>query len=74
MRTRRWFIGLLLKCEPGGSGIAGRPKVLNSEQELLAIELYSNEGLSVRAIADELGVSHMTVWRLIKHARSVRSE
>ncbi|MFH1447804.1 MAG: helix-turn-helix domain-containing protein [Candidatus Micrarchaeota archaeon] len=47
---------------------------MNIEQSALALDLYLNEGLSVRTIADELGVSHMCIWRLLKGMRSGRSE
>ena len=53
---------------------SGRPRALNIEQSALALDLYLNEGLSVRTIADELGVSHMCIWRLLKGMRSGRSE
>ena len=37
------------------------------EQELAIIDrLYLEECMSVRDIADMVGVSHMTVWRAIK--------
>ena len=43
----------------------GRPKALE-EWELAEVEkLYFDEGWPVRAIADALSVSHMTVWRAI---------
>ena len=43
----------------------GRPKRL-SEQEIAVLEeLYFQERLSVRKVADVLHVSHMTVWRAL---------
>ena len=41
---------------------------MNPDRVSLAIDLYFNESLSVRSIADELGVSHMAVWRAIRLA------
>lgn len=43
----------------------GRPSFLNEEQIRYAVELYLCESLSVRDIADMLGVSHMCVWRAL---------
>lgn len=43
----------------------GRPKALSSEEQKMALGLYFDEGMPVRAIADALGVSHMTIWRTI---------
>ncbi|MCX6777525.1 MAG: helix-turn-helix domain-containing protein [Candidatus Micrarchaeota archaeon] len=53
------------------SGIAaisrsGRTRALSEEKVELARDLYFNELLSVRAVADVLGVSHMTVWRALQ--------
>ncbi|MCX8196904.1 MAG: helix-turn-helix domain-containing protein [Candidatus Micrarchaeota archaeon] len=43
----------------------GRPKKMNDEQVATALDLYFVEGMPIREVADVLGVSHMTVWRLI---------
>ncbi len=43
----------------------GRPSFLNEEQIQYAVELYLYESLSVRDIADMLGVSHMCIWRAL---------
>ena len=44
----------------------GRTRALSEEKVELARELYFNELLSLRAVADFLGVSHMTVWRALQ--------
>ena len=43
----------------------GRPKLLTQDEIALMEELYFQERLSVRKVADALHVSHMTVWRAI---------
>ncbi len=50
-------------------GQPGRPKALSAEQAQWALEMRVVEGLSVRDIADELGVSHMCIWRLVKETK-----
>ena len=46
-------------------GRRGRPSRLSADQVSAAYALYYNEGMSVREVADELRVSHMTVWRAL---------
>lgn len=46
----------------------GRPRKMNDEQVSLAVQLYYNEGMPVREVADALKLSHMTVWRAIARA------
>ena len=41
----------------------GRPKLLSGQELELMQVLYFEERMSVRKVADAIGVSHMTVWR-----------
>jgi DNA invertase Pin-like site-specific DNA recombinase len=43
----------------------GRPRALSEQEVAEAQKLYWEECLPVRAIADALSVSHMTVWRAV---------
>jgi hypothetical protein len=43
----------------------GRPRALSEGEVAEAQKLYWEECLPVRAIADALSVSHMTVWRAV---------
>jgi len=43
----------------------GRPKALTEPEIAEAQKLYWEECMPVRAIADALSVSHMTVWRAV---------
>ena len=43
----------------------GRPRALTETEIAEAQKLYWDECLPVRAIADVLSVSHMTVWRAV---------
>jgi len=43
----------------------GRPKALTEPEIAEAQKLYWEECLPVRAIADAMQVSHMTVWRAV---------
>ncbi|VVC01490.1 Helix-turn-helix domain of resolvase [uncultured archaeon] len=44
---------------------AGRPRKMTDEQVSLAVQLYFQEGMPVREVADAIRVSHMTVWRAL---------
>ncbi|MEW6329346.1 MAG: HTH domain-containing protein [Candidatus Micrarchaeota archaeon] len=39
--------------------------MLNSEQVRFVKELYLSEPVTIRDIAEQLGVSHMCVWRAL---------
>ena len=43
----------------------GRPRALTNLEIAEAQKLYWEECMPVRAIADALAVSHMTVWRAV---------
>lgn|GEM_PF-1537361 len=43
----------------------GRPRALTEPEIVEAQKLYWEECMPVRAIADVLAVSHMTVWRAV---------
>ena len=43
----------------------GRPPVIGEHELALIDRLYMEERMSVRDIADVMGVSHMTVWRAV---------
>ena len=43
----------------------GRPRALTEPEIAEAQKLYWEECMPVRAIADALAVSHMTVWRAV---------
>lgn len=43
----------------------GRPKSLSGRELELMQVLYFEERMSVRKVADAIGVSHMTVWRAL---------
>ena len=43
----------------------GRPKVSDKEMAMEALRLYMLERLSLRKVARVMGVSHMTVYRLL---------
>ena len=47
------------------NGWGMRRKKMSGEKRFLAMNLYFNEGLSIRDVADALEVSHMTVWRAL---------
>ena len=44
----------------------GRPPVIGERELDLIDRLYMEERMSVRDIADMMGVSHMTVWRALR--------
>ena len=44
----------------------GRPPVIGEHELALIDRLYMKERMSVRDIADVMGVSHMTVWRALR--------
>ncbi|MEM0372327.1 MAG: helix-turn-helix domain-containing protein [archaeon] len=44
----------------------GRPCSLSAEEISAALEMRE-KGKSIRFIADEVGTSRMSVWRLLKH-------
>ena len=44
----------------------GRPPVIGARELELIDRLYMQERMSVRDIADMIGVSHMTVWRALR--------
>lgn len=48
-----------------GDAPRGRPRALDGWELAEAEKLYWTDGWPVRAIADALSVSHMTVWRAI---------
>jgi hypothetical protein len=52
-------------CDTGSNWRCGRPRKVNAEIEKTAHELRK-QGMSVRKIARQLGLSHMAVFRLIK--------
>ncbi len=54
----------------GEGRFGGRPRKMNDEQVSLAVQLYYNEGMPVREVADAMKLSHMTVWRAIARANS----
>lgn len=41
---------------------------MTQEQVEAALQLYFEEGLPVRQVAEMLRVSHMTVWRVVANA------
>ena len=43
----------------------GRPKVCNNDLVAKALNLYLVERMSLRDVARVLGVSHMTIYRLL---------
>jgi hypothetical protein len=43
----------------------GRPRALTEPEIAEAQKLYWEECMPVRAIADALSVSHMTIWRAV---------
>jgi len=43
----------------------GRPRRLSEQEVAMLEELYFQERMSVRKVADVLNVSHMTVWRAL---------
>ncbi|MFA5930274.1 MAG: helix-turn-helix domain-containing protein [Candidatus Micrarchaeia archaeon] len=43
----------------------GRPRALTDPEIAEAQKLYWEECMPVRAIADALAVSHMTIWRAV---------
>jgi len=43
----------------------GRPRKVSAEQADEALRLYFEERLSMRKVADILGVSHMSVYRML---------
>ncbi|MFA5105769.1 MAG: helix-turn-helix domain-containing protein [Candidatus Micrarchaeia archaeon] len=45
---------------------AGRPHLLGENEMEKISHLYLDECMTVREIADILGVSHMTVWRALR--------
>jgi DNA-binding transcriptional regulator LsrR (DeoR family) len=45
--------------------LPGRPRRLSQNEVSMAVDLYYNEGMPVREVADAMRVSHMTVWRAI---------
>ncbi|MEM4633687.1 MAG: helix-turn-helix domain-containing protein [Candidatus Anstonellaceae archaeon] len=48
--------------------LPGRPRKLTDEEMAMAINLYYNEGMPVREVAEAMKVSHMTIWRAIARA------
>jgi hypothetical protein len=52
----------------GEGRFGGRPRKMTDEQVSLAVQLYYNEGMPVREVADAMKLSHMTVWRAIARA------
>jgi len=44
----------------------GRPPVIGEPELALIDKLYMKERMSVRDIADVMGVSHMTIWRALR--------
>ena len=51
-----------------GGRFGGRPRKMTNEQVSIAVQLYYNEGMPVRDVADAMKLSHMTVWRAIARA------
>ena len=52
----------------GEGRFGGRPRKMTDEQVSIAVQLYYNEGMPVREVADAMKLSHMTVWRAIARA------
>ena len=47
--------------------MAGRPGSSNKDEKLIQrVALWSKRGYTVREIADKVGVSYPTVWRILK--------
>jgi len=44
----------------------GRPPVIGERELALIDRLYMKERMSLRDIADMMGISHMTVWRALR--------
>lgn len=56
-------------------GIAfGRKHALNEEQRRQIVRLSREEGLSLNQLADRYGVSHMTIYRVVKESLGTRLE
>lgn len=47
----------------------GRPRAIDEEKRNLILELYWNNNIGLRKIADFVGVSSMTVWREVNWVR-----
>ncbi|MEW6328741.1 MAG: hypothetical protein AB1468_01355 [Candidatus Micrarchaeota archaeon] len=68
MKERKEGVGFSVGVTTSRKELArgrGRPGFLNEAQIQYAVELYLYESLSVRDIADVLGVSHMCIWRAL---------
>lgn len=50
---------------------AGRPHLLGENEMDKISHLYLDECMTVREIADIVGVSHMTVWRALRDLEKV---
>lgn len=58
--------GILVEDRLVASARRGRPKKLRGERAMAEVfRLYFVEKLSMRQVADVLGVSHMSVYRLL---------
>ncbi len=53
------------KTGPPPSSKRGRPRKVNSQQWTEAFRLYFEERMSMRQVANVLGLSHMSVYRML---------